>query len=234
VQKFFTGGGPHVRNVRILEFPMPTPAAPDDITQLIRRVETGDAESASELWNYCFTRLQAYCRRKLPSNLRRILDEEDIALSAFKSFCLGAQEGKFGPIDGRDEFWKLLYCIAARKAGVSLRYQQAIKRGGRQVTGESAFLNRTTPHQHSETAPRQIEQVAEGNASPVSIEAFLADCEDLFELLDTDELRIIAMMRVEGYSVDEIAERIGCAKRSVERRLNLIRQIWKSAFEHSD
>ncbi len=209
---------------------MPTPGFPDDITLLIRKVEAGDAESASELWNFCFSRLQSYCRRKLPGNLRRILDEEDVALSAFKSFCLGAQDGKFGPIDGRDEFWKLLYCIAARKAGVSLRYQQAIKRGGGQVTGESAFLV-TNPSQHGESVPRPIEQVAESNVSPVSIEAFLTDCEELFELLDTDELRIIAMMRVEGYAVEEIAERIGCAKRSVERRLNLIRQIWKSAFD---
>lgn len=224
------GGASCVGNAYPLEFPMATPTFPHDITLLIREVEAGDAEAASELWNYCFARLQAYCRRKLPGNLRRILDEEDVALSAFKSFCLGAQDGKFGPIDGHDEFWKLLYCIAARKAGVSLRYQQAIKRGGGQVTGESAFFS-ATPSQHGEATPRQIEHVAETNTSPVSVEAFLTDCEELFELLDTDELRIIAMMRVEGYGVDEIAQRIGCAKRSVERRLNLIRQIWKSAFD---
>ncbi len=210
---------------------MPTPAAPNDISLLIRRIEAGDAESASELWKYCFTRLHAYCQRKLPSNLCRILDEEDLALSAFKSFCLGAQDGKFGPIDGRDEFWKLMYCIAARKARVSVRYQQALKRGGGQVRGESVFLDGTSPYQNSESAARGIEQVAQENACPVSIEAFLTDCEELFEQLDTNELRMIAMMRVEGYSVDEIADRIGCAKRSVERRLNLIRQIWKSASE---
>jgi DNA-directed RNA polymerase specialized sigma24 family protein len=70
-----------------------------------------------------------------------------------------------------------------------------------------------------------------GCSPPVSVESFVRDCEEFFEQLDTDELRTIAMLRIEGYSVDEIAGRIGCAKRSVERRLNLIRQIWTSAFE---
>lgn len=39
------------------------------------------------------------------------------------------------------------------------------------------------------------------------------------------------MLRLEKYSVDEIAERIGCARRSVERRLNLIRSIWESELQ---
>lgn len=210
---------------------MALPPENEDITLLIRQVEAGDPESASALWNYCFARLQSHCRRKLPAHLRRILDEEDVALSAFKSFCLGAEEGKFGRINGRDEFWKLLYCIAGRKAGAYIRYQQAIKRGGGHVLGESAFVENTSKSGDGESASRGIDQVADVNGEPVSVESFLRDCEELFEQLDTDELRTIAMLRIEGYSVDEIAGRIGCAKRSVERRLNLIRQIWTSAFD---
>jgi len=125
----------------------------------------------------------------------------------------------------------LLYCIAGRKAGAYVRYQQAVKRGGGNVQGESAFLDQASKYETADSAARRIDQVADDNPSPLSIESFLRDCEELFEKLDTDELRTIAILRIEGYSVDEIASRIGCAKRSVERRLNLIRQIWASAFE---
>jgi DNA-binding CsgD family transcriptional regulator len=31
---------------------------------------------------------------------------------------------------------------------------------------------------------------------------------------------------MEGYTNDEIAERLGCARRTVARRLELIRKIW--------
>ena len=203
---------------------MDSPHSHGDIAALIQGVESGDADAAALLWNYCFARLQSYCRKKLPDRLRRILDEEDVALSAFKSFCLGAQDGKFGEIAGRDEFWKLLYCIGARKAGAQVRHHHALKRGGGNVVGESAFVSK-------EEYKRGIEQVSDVQPTAITLDDFLRDCEGLFEQLDTDEMRTIAMLRIEGYSVDEIANRMGCAKRSVERRLNLIRQIWKTAFD---
>ena len=46
--------------------------------------------------------------------------------------------------------------------------------------------------------------------------------------LDDRELETVALLRMEGYTVAEIAERIGCAPRSVKRKLSLIRTIWES------
>ena len=39
-------------------------------------------------------------------------------------------------------------------------------------------------------------------------------------------LRQVALWRMEGYTSDEIAERLGCARRTVARRLDLIRKLW--------
>jgi DNA-directed RNA polymerase specialized sigma24 family protein len=41
-------------------------------------------------------------------------------------------------------------------------------------------------------------------------------------------LQAIAVWKMEGYVVGEIAARLGCALSTVERRLRLIRQIWES------
>ena len=48
----------------------------------------------------------------------------------------------------------------------------------------------------------------------------------LLDRLGDDALRQIALWRMEGYTSDEIADRLGCARRTVARRLDLIRQIW--------
>ena len=43
--------------------------------------------------------------------------------------------------------------------------------------------------------------------------------------------RSIALRRLEGYENAEIARELGCALRTVERRLALIRQIWEQRDE---
>lgn len=194
-----------------------------DVSMWVAAIERGESEAAGKLWEYCFPRLLRYSRSKLPEHLRRVLDEEDVALSAFKSFCFRAADGKLGEIHNREELWKLLYCITGRKALGYVRYQTRAKRGGGLVGGESTFL-KDTDSEHD----GGIDRVADPAASPAMLAEFQNECEHLLDLLDDEMLQTIAILRLEGYSVDEIAQRVSCAKRSVERRLNLIRSIWRS------
>ncbi|MDP7204517.1 MAG: ECF-type sigma factor, partial [Pirellulaceae bacterium] len=53
----------------------------------------------------------------------------------------------------------------------------------------------------------------------------------LLGLLPDDEHRVIANMRMEGHSNQEIAEKLGCTERTVERRLKRIRDTWEQAAE---
>jgi DNA-directed RNA polymerase specialized sigma24 family protein len=52
------------------------------------------------------------------------------------------------------------------------------------------------------------------------------------KLLDqlTPELREFALLRRLGFRNREIANRLGCTKRKVERKLNLIRLTWEGAW----
>jgi DNA-directed RNA polymerase specialized sigma24 family protein len=45
-------------------------------------------------------------------------------------------------------------------------------------------------------------------------------------LLDDDRLRQIAQSKLEGYTNEEIGKRLGLACRSIERKLQRIRQVW--------
>jgi DNA-directed RNA polymerase specialized sigma24 family protein len=53
------------------------------------------------------------------------------------------------------------------------------------------------------------------------------ECERLRRGLNDEELNSVALLRMEGYTVDEIAARLGCVARTVKRKLQLIRDIWK-------
>ena len=51
-------------------------------------------------------------------------------------------------------------------------------------------------------------------------------CQRLRGLLGDDELRQVALWKMEGYTNDEIADRPGCGPRTVTRKLNVIRKAW--------
>ena len=57
------------------------------------------------------------------------------------------------------------------------------------------------------------------------------ECQRLLDALDDNSLRQVALSRMEGYTNDEIAEQLGCARRTIARRLDLIRKTWTSEIE---
>ena len=63
------------------------------VTQWINRLKAGDPDAAQKLWERYFRRLVGLARKKLRSAPRRAADEEDVALSAFDSFCRNAEAG---------------------------------------------------------------------------------------------------------------------------------------------
>ncbi len=51
----------------------------------------------------------------------------------------------------------------------------------------------------------------------------------LLDALADETLKKVAVWRMEGYTEDAIAARLGCARRTVARQLALIRTIWRNA-----
>jgi DNA-directed RNA polymerase specialized sigma24 family protein len=60
------------------------------------------------------------------------------------------------------------------------------------------------------------------------MEAQMAEeCQRLLRCLGDKELEAVALARMEGYTVEEIAEQLGYALRSIKRKLQMIREIWE-------
>jgi DNA-directed RNA polymerase specialized sigma24 family protein len=198
---------------------------PGDITRSLDRLAEGDDAAAEEIWKTYFGRLTNLARRKLEAMPRRIADEEDVALSAMHSFCKGMQAGRFPNLADRDELWKLLVTITIRKAYGQLRHGKAEKRGGGSVRGESVFLR--TDDFDSDAGGLAGAAVSE--PTPEMVNMLAENCERLLSDLGDEQLREIARYKLEGYTNDEIAEKIGIVRRSVERKLARIRDKWGSA-----
>jgi DNA-directed RNA polymerase specialized sigma24 family protein len=162
----------------------------------------------------------ALARTKLQGAGRREEDEEDIALSAFDSFCQGAMRSRFPQLTDRDDLWHLLVVITARKALDLLERQGRSKRGGGRVRGESALLDPADPSNGG------IEQVVGDEPTPQLVMAMAEQCQRLLDKLGDDRLRQVAVWKMEGYTNEEIAARLGYSLAAVERWLRIIRKSW--------
>ena len=77
------------------------------VTRWFGPLRAGDHEAAQRLWQHFASRLVGLARARLRAAPRRAADEEDAVLSAFDSFCRGAEQGhSTGEAPGRRAPWR--------------------------------------------------------------------------------------------------------------------------------
>lgn len=186
------------------------------VTRLIVMLKDGDRAAAQALWEVYFARLVGLARGRMRSVSKRFADEEDVALSAFDSFYRRAERGQFPQLEDRDDLWQVLFVITVRKAINLVNYQGRASRGGGRVQSladldlmgaESVLAQEPTP----ELAAQMTEE-----------------CQRLLTRLGDETLRSVALWRMEGYSLAEIADRLGCVEQTVTRKLGTIRRLWSA------
>ncbi len=196
-------------------------SADDSMSPWIQKLSHGDSRAAQVIWDRYFERLAFYARKKLERLPTRAADEEDVAISAMHSFCRGVAAGRFPQLAGHHELWPLLVTITARKIYAQARRDRATKRGGGKVRGESVFLQAGGDDQDI-----GIEQVLGNEPTPELANMVAEECQRLLEVLGDESLRQVALLKLEGYTSDEIAKQLDCVTRTVERKLERIRAIW--------
>jgi DNA-directed RNA polymerase specialized sigma24 family protein len=183
------------------------------VTRWLGLLQAGDAAVVQQLWERYFRRLVGLARLKLRGAPRRAADEFDVALSAFASFCRNAERGRFPQLLDRDGLWRLLVVFTARKASHQVRDE------GRRPT--------IAPEAAGSDEGSVLEQVLSREPSPEMAAQMAEQYRRLLAVLGDRELEAVAVARMEGYSVEEIAERLDYAPRSIKRKLRLIRSLWQ-------
>jgi RNA polymerase sigma factor (sigma-70 family) len=188
----------------------------DSVTTWIGRLRDGDHDAAQRLWERYFGKLVTFARGKLRGVSRRAADEEDVALSAFHSFCQAAQ--RFPRLNNRDDLWQVLVMLTARKAHAERREQQTLKRGGTADTEGQRTVG---------VAGVELDEIIGEEPTPEFAASVAEQFEVMLAKLPEAELRQVARLRLEEYTSEEIADRLGITERTVRRKLVLIRSYWE-------
>lgn len=179
----------------------------ETISQWLDQLKQGDDQAVYELWDRFQKRQVGLARKLLGDAPRGAADEEDVALSAFNSFCMRAAKGKFPVLEDRVDLWKILATITVRKASRLARRER--RRQGLRESPDVAGVSDDGPSPEFDIISKQ-------------------EIQRLFDLLGDDLLRQVAYRKLEGESNAEIAAAIGKSVPTVERKLRAIRELWSA------
>ena len=176
------------------------------ITRLIRAVQDGSDTAVRPLLAAYFDRLVQLARKRLQNMPGLGGYDEDLALRSFHSVYERLRDPA-RPLElaGRDDLWRLLATRTISRAIDLIRRHHP-----EEVSREQDFTQLLT----REPTPLEAAEVAD-------------ECRHLLESLPEPELRQIALLKVEGYTNEEIASRLDCVPRTIERKVSRIRLLWK-------
>lgn len=179
----------------------------DQLTPWIARLKSGDNDALQPLWERYYQEIVRLARRRLPR--AGDVDSEVVAASAFKSFWRGVKAGRFPKLHDRHDIWRLLIFITEQKVADALARRNALKRG-------AGRANHCQPAMNDLAAP---------GPTPDFAFAMIEELQNLLDQLPDERLRQIAVWKMEGETNQRIADRLGCAVRTVAYKLDLIRAI---------
>ena len=199
----------------------------ETVTMWIGGLKDGRSDAAGKIWHRYVEKLVRHARRKLGRSPRRVADEEDVVLSAFDGFLKGVDDGRFLKLDDRDDLWQVLVMLTDRRAIALRRRELALKRGGGQVRGESAFGQ---PGINSSQMPG-LNQAACHEATPAFAAEVSQQLRYLLAGLSDDAQRQIVVGKLEGRTNEELAKKLDISLRTVERKLSIVRDKWSGDLE---
>src|SRR6516164_8928727 len=96
--------------------------------------------------------------------------------------------------------------------------------------------HRSDPAPPAGGSPRRVQPrtIPGPRPTPEEAAATADECRHLLDMLGEPELRQIALWKVEGFTNEEIAARLDCVPRTVERKVSRIRLLWKQELEELD
>lgn len=182
----------------------------EDSASLLERYRGGDSAAAEELFHRYVGRLVVLASARMSARLSRRVDPEDIVQSVYRSFFVGAREGRF-TCEQAGDLWNLLAVITLNKIRQKAEYHSAQKR---QMQQEQADPLGDSVALAAEALARE--------PSPDEELAVLDELEHLTQGLSDEQKRMVEL-RLQGYLIEEIAAEVGRSERTVRRVMDQIK-----------
>lgn len=191
---------------------METPSGDTQTAQLVARWRSGDQQAAGELFRRYLERLIRLARQRVPAGFNHRIDPEDVVQSVYRTFFAGARAGRFTLERGGD-LWRLLVAITRHKVHNQVKKQAA---GKRAAARESAFGMERDLH------GLPVLALVEG-PSALDVVVLADEVEQLLRGLEPMQRRMLEL-RLQGYTLDEIAVDLKCSQRTVRRTLERVKE----------
>jgi RNA polymerase sigma-70 factor, ECF subfamily len=173
---------------------------------LLRRFRGGDDDAATQIYLKYAERLMHLAENKTGQDLKARLDPEDMVQSVFRTFFRRVSDGQYDVPEG-DELWKLLLVIGLNKIRNLAAFHRADKRTVKRTQGELDVDGSAVNPQSDQESLKVLEMTIRELLSPLP-----------------EEYQKVIELRVAGFEVQEIAEKSGRSKRTVERILQEFRR----------
>ncbi|RPI88679.1 MAG: sigma-70 family RNA polymerase sigma factor [Planctomycetaceae bacterium] len=165
---------------------------------LLLRIRGGDEQAAVDLYERYAQRILGLVRNQMASHLRARHEPEDIVQSVFKSIFRGIQSGVYSA-PGSGSLWSLISVVAVHKVRKTATRQAASRRDDRRTTSLDGVDDSQLLATHSpEMYELMIREILESLADPE---------------------RQVVVLRLQGFTVEEVSDRVSLSRRSVERLL---------------
>ena len=181
---------------------------PRSLMDLVQRHRQGDPEAARRLFAHYAQRRSRLADRYLSQKLAGRVEGEDVVQSVFRTFFRRTAKGEF-QIDSSAQLWQLLARITVRKARAQGRYHTAAVRDV--AAEEPGALHDASL------------ELATHEPGPEDAVILMDHIETLLKGLPTRYCQILEL-RLQGCSATDIAGRLGVARRTVYRALELLGQ----------
>ncbi len=185
----------------------------EESDNLLKRFEQGDEHAARQIFERYAVRLTALARSRLNQELVRHVDPEDIVQSAFRSFFRRAGDGNYS-VKAPGDLWRLLATITVNK----LRHQRD------HHLAEKRSVQREDSAGSNPDGVANGQKVHEVEPTDTDVLALLEELTHILEPLEPRQ-REIVVLRLESWTIAEIAAEVNRTERTVRRVLARVRTI---------
>lgn len=183
----------------------------DEDRNLLERWRAGDEEAARLLFDRYVERLVALARKRISNRLAARVDADDIVQSVFRTFFGRVKAGQF-QFEHEEDLPKLLVRITVHKTLRQAEFHRAAKRD---IAAETAQEDSANP---------VLGEVFAREPTPEEAVVFLDNLEHFLAQLKPQDRQVLEL-RMQGFSSEEIAARLGTYDRKVRRVLERIRGL---------
>jgi RNA polymerase sigma-70 factor (ECF subfamily) len=177
-------------------------------SRLAQQLCAGDTTTETLVVRRFAVRLMALARRQLGPRLRQKSGVDDVVQSTFRTFFRRLRNGEFD-LKSWDVLWSLLVVMTVRKCASRRKHFFAARRD---IRRESPLMG-----------DGQQRGVPNRDPRPEEGAAFIELVEQLLLGLSDGE-REITLLRVQGFSIDEICQTVGRSERTVRRVMARVRR----------